>query len=752
MTDEPARQTESARETFDHIRAAAEKARGGGDSFSCRCPAHEDREPSLHVTLEPGRVLLNCFAGCEADAVVRAFGLTLADLFDRDPSYHGAGEHSSPRLRTEAVNIAEDAAADDAHRPPIPCSDLAAALDMLKHDGRRGIAQLRAVAAGDDWGRLETVDRAVLTTWADGRAGRQTWAPAIAATLGTVDRGGRYRPAPAPEQPAAPRPDTLADMPPVEQAAVVAHDVFNAGRLGLIHGPTGGGKTHAMAIAAAKVTQRGMLFAGKATMTGDVLICTEDPETWRDVVAASGGDLSRVKVRAPAELHAAIREIRPVAVAVDTMAYLAHASGSGELDSAAEVDRILRPLAALTRETGAAISVADHEPWKDKRAGGAGLTEERPRHSGAKVATCDFIMRCNAEKDVLGERIETITIGPSKVKGARRGIQVSKVTINLDGELCEPGGDGGDGDRYAKYRHREDDVREYLMANPTAAKRAVRVALGIRGNYTLIGEFVEACRASQAGVPRSAPNPPERRNAAAFRGVPTNGNAGVPAFRAYKGTPVPGTGSGGTDLGFTKGGGVDPEGGATMLVAEQEHATEQATTEQEPTTAEQPIEAAAAVEAAANLAPSDTLTNDAGGDAGGDAGAVDAGAVDAGAVDAGADDPGVVDGGGLRRIVHVGIGVDRRTLACRVFEQTRPVVSAADIDDILDGVWFRQRPGPAGNLGRPHSYPWGVVYERTLTADERASERAVMMAQTWPDVLGTAPPAEQHDTLESERT
>ena len=34
-----------------------------------------------------------------------------------------------------------------------------------------------------------------------------------------------------------------------------------------------------------------------------------------------------------------------------------------------------------------------------------------------------------------------------------------------------------------------------------------------------------------------------------------------------------------------------------MLVAEQEHATEQATTEQEPTTTEQPIEAAAAVEA-----------------------------------------------------------------------------------------------------------------------------------------------------------
>ena len=119
MSGAPARQTDSARETFDRIRAAAEKARGGGDSFSCRCPTHEDREPSLRVTLADGRVLLKCFAGCEAETIVRAFGLKLADLFDRDPSYQGAGEHSSSRLRTEAAGIAADAAADDAHKPPI---------------------------------------------------------------------------------------------------------------------------------------------------------------------------------------------------------------------------------------------------------------------------------------------------------------------------------------------------------------------------------------------------------------------------------------------------------------------------------------------------------------------------------------------------------------------------------------------------------------------------------------------------------
>lgn len=50
--------------------------------FSARCPAHDDRSPSLLIReAEDGRLLLKCFAGCSADDVVSAIGLTLADLF-----------------------------------------------------------------------------------------------------------------------------------------------------------------------------------------------------------------------------------------------------------------------------------------------------------------------------------------------------------------------------------------------------------------------------------------------------------------------------------------------------------------------------------------------------------------------------------------------------------------------------------------------------------------------------------------------
>jgi len=53
----------------------------GPGRWIARCPAHDDRRPSLSVReLDDGRVLLHCFAGCGADEVVHCAGLTLADL------------------------------------------------------------------------------------------------------------------------------------------------------------------------------------------------------------------------------------------------------------------------------------------------------------------------------------------------------------------------------------------------------------------------------------------------------------------------------------------------------------------------------------------------------------------------------------------------------------------------------------------------------------------------------------------------
>lgn len=63
----------------------------GAGRWVARCPAHDDRHPSLSVReTADGTVLLKCWTGCGAADVVAAVGLELRDLFpprmdDRPP-------------------------------------------------------------------------------------------------------------------------------------------------------------------------------------------------------------------------------------------------------------------------------------------------------------------------------------------------------------------------------------------------------------------------------------------------------------------------------------------------------------------------------------------------------------------------------------------------------------------------------------------------------------------------------------------
>ncbi|MHB1609050.1 MAG: CHC2 zinc finger domain-containing protein, partial [Acidiferrobacter thiooxydans] len=50
-------------------------------SWMALCPAHDDRNASLHVTeLADGRVIFHCYAGCGGADVVEALGLRFGDL------------------------------------------------------------------------------------------------------------------------------------------------------------------------------------------------------------------------------------------------------------------------------------------------------------------------------------------------------------------------------------------------------------------------------------------------------------------------------------------------------------------------------------------------------------------------------------------------------------------------------------------------------------------------------------------------
>lgn len=53
-----------------------------GRGWAAHCPIHPDRHESLGVTVnDAGRVNLHCFAGCQADEVLVALGLSVADLY-----------------------------------------------------------------------------------------------------------------------------------------------------------------------------------------------------------------------------------------------------------------------------------------------------------------------------------------------------------------------------------------------------------------------------------------------------------------------------------------------------------------------------------------------------------------------------------------------------------------------------------------------------------------------------------------------
>ena len=82
----------------------------GPGKWMARCPAHDDRRPSLSIReAEDGRILLHCFAGCRTADVLQALGLTWRDLFPGGaPQTPGV----SPRATRRQIGRVVDEAAE----------------------------------------------------------------------------------------------------------------------------------------------------------------------------------------------------------------------------------------------------------------------------------------------------------------------------------------------------------------------------------------------------------------------------------------------------------------------------------------------------------------------------------------------------------------------------------------------------------------------------------------------------------------
>ena len=83
----------SATKLLDRLDRVRQTAPG---RWLARCPAHQDKSPSLSIReLDDGRVLLHDFGGCEVGDVLAAVGLTAADLFpQRMPGHSYTVTHS----------------------------------------------------------------------------------------------------------------------------------------------------------------------------------------------------------------------------------------------------------------------------------------------------------------------------------------------------------------------------------------------------------------------------------------------------------------------------------------------------------------------------------------------------------------------------------------------------------------------------------------------------------------------------------
>jgi hypothetical protein len=96
----------SAATLLDRLAGVRQTAPG---RWIARCPAHQDKSPSLSVReLDDGRVLLHDFGGCGTDDVLAALGLTLSDLFPaRLPGNGPARSYEATHSRIPARDLLE---------------------------------------------------------------------------------------------------------------------------------------------------------------------------------------------------------------------------------------------------------------------------------------------------------------------------------------------------------------------------------------------------------------------------------------------------------------------------------------------------------------------------------------------------------------------------------------------------------------------------------------------------------------------
>ncbi len=128
-----------------------------GEGWKAQCPAHADANPSLSITVvDDGKILLHCFGGCTAEAIVEAIGWTMADLMPPGSTKASASKPTKPKSIYATIEQISAAAARwkngkveatyiyrDAQGMPVLC-----VIRVRKTNGQKDMPQARPVDGG----------------------------------------------------------------------------------------------------------------------------------------------------------------------------------------------------------------------------------------------------------------------------------------------------------------------------------------------------------------------------------------------------------------------------------------------------------------------------------------------------------------------------------------------------------------------------------------------------------------------------
>ena len=344
----------TAHDILAELHATLDKSKRTGDTLTARCPAHDDKTPSLNVTVsKPGdSVLVHCFAGCPTDAVLDALGLKMRDLFATDDAWRSH----------EARDIGDEKDAAKLEASPLPRDtpgQVRMWIEGLRDadlDGQLRILHL--IAEAPEWASLVLALRIAVV----GAIKGPTEGLMAAAILGRFDiRRGAWIDPPTPDVEQREAFKSIWDHSAEDAPVALIPGVAWRGMVSMICSAPKLGKTSLIANGIA-AWQAARPFLGEdCGPPGSVLYVSETPlgllQSWltrygcptgAPIIAGGVATSSTIAVEAAAQI--------PDLVVIDSVTDLFAASGAGNLWNAGDVRKLIQPLRAL----GCAVVLVHH--------------------------------------------------------------------------------------------------------------------------------------------------------------------------------------------------------------------------------------------------------------------------------------------------------------------------------------------------------------------------------------------------------